>query len=59
MDIYVIRANGGKPIRLTTDSADDVFRAGREMAIGSTLDRNGPADGRFGRYRLEVGRLFR
>ena len=24
MDIYVIRASGGKPIRLTTDSADDV-----------------------------------
>ena len=58
-DIYVIRASGGKPMPLTTDSGDDMPRAGREMASGSTLHLNGPVDLRCGRYRPEAERLFR
>ncbi len=58
-DIYIIRASGGKPVRLTSDSADDVTRAGREMAIGSTLHRIGPVDGRCGKCRPKAGRKSR
>jgi Tol biopolymer transport system component len=59
IDIYVIRATGGKPILLTTDPAYDAAPSWSKDGKWSTLHRNAPAKTRCGRYPLEVGRLFR
>ena len=60
LDIYVIRASGGKPIPLTTDPADDVCAELVERwQLGLLYDRSGLVDGRYGKYRPEAGRLFR
>ena len=45
-DIYVIRASGGKPIRLTTDSADDVAPSWSRDGKWVYFTSNEPVDGR-------------